>query len=65
MYGERRIFIGETHLTKTYVMMYVPFSSNGLVVFGEGIEGWLEGAGHRFIGMDGGLQACKRDEQSS
>jgi hypothetical protein len=55
MYGERRIFIGETHHAKAYVMMSVPFSSNGLVVFGEGIAGWLEGAGHRFIGVDGGL----------
>jgi hypothetical protein len=55
MCGETHIFIGETHNTKAYVMMVVPFSSNGLVVFGEGIEGWLEGAGHRFIGVDGGL----------
>jgi hypothetical protein len=66
MYGECRIFIGEIHHTKAYVMVVVPFLSNGVVVFGEGIAGWLECAGHRrFIGVDGGLPASKRDEQSS
>jgi hypothetical protein len=55
MYGEHRFFAGEIHNIKAYGMIIMPFSSNGLVVFGEGIEGWLEGAVHRFIGVDGGL----------
>jgi hypothetical protein len=45
MYGEHRLLVDEIHYIKAYGMSIMPFLSNGVVVFGKGIAGWLEGAG--------------------